>query len=226
MSAFVAHPFVADRTPLAALLGDPPASLEEKLGGIRTAVESAARTALDASRPVAQRVDAPALVQGNLFPLAERLIAPRQPPELQTAACRALTRHDRSKVADFFFARWDALAPVPRREALTLITGNNATTLRLMKKMKSGEISPALMPAMKRWTLGRSSDPAVKDLVAELFGKMEANRAKVGPVGQVARLTLLKAFSWQPRLILRRCPVEEVARLARRWYPVGFQWPV
>ena len=141
--------------------------------------ESAARTALDASRPVAQRVDALALVQGNLFPLVEKLIAPRQPPELQTAACRALTRHDRSKVADFFFARWDALAPVPRREALTLITGNNATTLRLMKKMKSGEISPALMPAMKRWTLGRSSDPAVKDLVAELFGKMEANRAKV-----------------------------------------------
>ncbi len=164
---------------LAALLGDPPASLEEKLGGIRTAVESAARTALDASRPVAQRVDALALVQGNLFPLMEKLIAPRQPPELQIAACRALTRHDRSKVADFFFARWDALAPVPRREALTLITGNKATTLRLMKKMKSGEISPALMPAMKRWTLGRSSDPAVKDLVAELFGKMEANRAKV-----------------------------------------------
>lgn len=164
---------------LAALLADPPALLEEKLGDMRTAVESAARTALDASRPVAQRVDALALVQGDLFPVVEKLIAPTQPPELQTAACRALTRHERGVVADFFFARWDALAPLPRREALALITGNNATTLRLMHKMKKGEISPALMPPMKRWTLSRSSDPAVKVLVGELFGQTQTNRAKV-----------------------------------------------
>ena len=60
---------------------------------------------------------------------------------------------------------------------------------------------------------------------------LEDNRAKVGPVGLVARLTLLKAFSWQPRLGFKRapglrgCPVGPVvgARLAPGCFPVANQ---
>ncbi len=171
---------------LASFLSKPPESLAHKLKGTEEVLRAARRRAADPDRPSAERIAALALVQQDLFPLAEKMIAPGQPPEIQAAACRTLARLDRNAVADFFFARWNTLAPVPRREALRLLTGNSGTTVRLMKKMKAGEISKSLMPSMSRWSLSRSGSAEIKALALELFGKTETNRAKVISAYQAA----------------------------------------
>ena len=157
----------------------PPASIAGGLEGVRTVLGSAGDTAADRNLPTSKRIEALALAQGDLFLLVGSLIDPVEPPEIQSAACRTLSALDPNKVADFFFDRWDTLAPIPRREALNLITGNSSTTVRLMKKMKAGTISKTLMPPMSRWVLSRSSNAEIKSLALELFGKADTNRARV-----------------------------------------------
>ena len=164
---------------LTVLLARPPASLVDKLAPIRAVVANAQTIVRDPRQPIADRLTALALVPDNLLTLAADLIKADQPPELQTAVCRALSGLNRQMVTDFFFARWGSLPPVVRREAITLITGTPATTIQLMEKMKAGEISRALMPPMRRWVLSRSSDPGVVSLVSELFGQPARDRAKV-----------------------------------------------
>jgi len=113
------------------------------------------------------------------LPIVDKLIAPAEPASVQEAACRALSSFKRDQVAEFFFERWDNLAPTPRREALALITGNTQTGLLLMKKMKAGEIPASVMPPMTRWSYGRSSNEEIKSLANELFGQTNSDRAKV-----------------------------------------------
>ena len=164
---------------LAALLANPPASLADKLAPIRAVVTNAQAIVRDPRQPTTERLTALALVPDDLLALAADLIKADHPPELQIAACRSLSRLNRQLVTDFFFARWDSLAPAVRREAITLITSNMATTIQLMEKMKAGEVSRALMPPMRRWVLSRSADPKVVALVSELFGQPAQDRAKI-----------------------------------------------
>ncbi|MCB1230822.1 MAG: DUF1080 domain-containing protein [Verrucomicrobiae bacterium] len=168
---------------LAALLSKTPEQLVGKLDGVKAVLDGASEIALDREAPAVERVAALSLVQQQgmeaTFPVVEKLIDPAETPEVQSAACQALSRFDRNKVADFFFDRWKTLAPTPRREALDLIAGNPNTGLRLMQKMKAGEISKALMPPMQRWSYARSTNEEVKNLAIELFGQASGDRGKV-----------------------------------------------
>lgn len=111
--------------------------------------------------------------------VVDKLIVLTESPAIQEAACRMLARDNREVVADFFFDRWDTLTPTVRREALDLITSNQKTGLALMKKMKAGDISPGIMPAMTRWSYGRSTNEEIKALAVELFGQTDGDRASV-----------------------------------------------
>ena len=169
---------------LSALLAKPLEGLGMgQLEGVASVLENAEATARDRERSLAERVGALNLVRQRgmeaALPVVEALLDPTESPEIQAAACQILARFDRQKVADFFFERWDTLAPTPRREALTLIAGNPNTGLRLMQKMKAGEINPSLMPPMQRWSYSRSSNEELKSLAIELFGQASADRAEV-----------------------------------------------
>jgi putative heme-binding domain-containing protein len=82
-------------------------------------------------------------------------------------------------VAAFLFDHWNSLGPAPLREAVTILTSNTPSAMRLMEKMKSGEINKALMPPMQRWSYCRSGDEKLKTLAVELFGTPDSDRAKV-----------------------------------------------
>ena len=168
---------------VAALVKAPPKGLSADLAGIRRIFESASATALDRKRSPAQRLAAIDLAkqqgEATILPLVERLIHPAESPDIQRAACQALRRVNRDKVADFFFERWSSLSPIVLSEAVQLIATNSRTAVRLMEKMKAGEIAKSLMPPMQRWVYGRSRDPKIKGLVDELFGRTDADRAKV-----------------------------------------------
>src|SRR5690606_23653805 len=108
-----------------------------------------------------------------------KLIVLTESPAIQEAACLMLSRDNREVVAEFFFERWDALTPTARRVAIDLITSNQKSGLALMKKMKAGEISPGIMPAMTRWSYGRSKTEEIQALAVELFGQTDGDRAAV-----------------------------------------------
>lgn len=169
---------------LAALMAKPPAEISAgQLDGVAAVLAEAKSLALDRERPAAERIGALGLVRQQgmeaCLPVVEALIDPAETPDIQAAACQALSRFDRNQVADFFFERWEHLAPTPRREALSLIAGNPSSGLRLMKKMKEGEISPSLMPPMQRWSYARSSNEELKALAIDLFGQASGDRAEV-----------------------------------------------
>ncbi len=166
---------------LAALIAAKLPELGDGTARLESLLENATVIALNREASEEARVAALALVAQRS--LAEKkevvasLITLAEPPAIQTAACRILSRDKREDVAEFFFERWNTLTPAARTEALELITGNPNTGLALMKKMKAGEISPGLMPAMTRWSYGRSTNEEIKALAVELFGQADADRA-------------------------------------------------
>jgi putative membrane-bound dehydrogenase-like protein len=168
---------------VASLIAKPPGTLAEKVGALQRVIDGAEAIAMNPKNAAAERLAALPLVQqqgiDKVLPLAEKLIAQTEPAEIQAAACQMLSKFDRARVADFFFARWKTLGPTPLREALTLIAASPATAVPLMEKMKAGEINPALMPPMQKWVYGRSKDEKVKALAIELFGQATGDRAKL-----------------------------------------------
>ncbi len=165
---------------LGALIANDSPKFRDGAAVIKRLLDDASRIALDSQSSEADRTAALDLVaQRSLeekLPIVEKLIAVSESPAIQTAACRILSRDNREKVADFFFSSWDQLAPIPRREALALITANTKTGLALMKRMDAGEISSNLMPPMTRWSYGRSSNEEIKTLALKLFGETASDR--------------------------------------------------
>jgi putative heme-binding domain-containing protein len=150
---------------------------------VLTTLQRAGELALDSETPEADRLAAIPLAEELGFEEAmgviEPLLSPWEPALVQAAACRSLGRFPPDQVADFLFARWNDLGPLPLREALGILTRSSATALRLMEKMKAGEINKALMPPMQRWSYCRSGDAKIKALATELFGTPDADRGKV-----------------------------------------------
>lgn len=168
---------------LATLASKPPEELVGVAGNLASLLADAKSLVLDSDRSAADRSAAlPIVAQQGLektLPVVEQLIGPSVPSSLQAAACQSLSGFDKTRVAQFFFERWDSLPPTPMREALALVTSNPKSGLLLMKKMKAGEINPSIMPAMTRWSYGRSKNEEIKALAKELFGQSDGDRAAV-----------------------------------------------
>ena len=169
---------------MADLLKEPPAPLtRNNLSGIQATIDSAVSVAMDRSLPTDARLGALSLVQelGKeiIFEVSRKLIVQTEPPEIQSLACRLLSRLNRKEVAQFYFDEWKSLGPIPRRAALELMSTNDETALELMTRMQKGEINPAVMPAFHRWRMHRRENEKVVALAYELFGAIDQDRAKV-----------------------------------------------
>lgn len=166
---------------LAALVAAKLPELSEGTAALESLLAKATTIALDRKASDDARIAALALVAQRPWEEKKKIVADlitlAEPPAIQTAACRILSRDKRETVADFFFERWKTLTPAARTEALDLISANPTTGIALMKKMKAGEISPGLMPPMTRWIYGRSTNPEIKALALELFGQANDDRA-------------------------------------------------
>ncbi|NNE91845.1 MAG: DUF1080 domain-containing protein [Verrucomicrobiales bacterium] len=167
---------------LAAFIASPPEACAGKVETLKEIVDSAEQVVVDESRPDSERLAAIPLASQQAFEtykvLAEKLIAPTTSPAIQQAAVRAMSRFNRDDLAEFFYARWDNLSIPTRRNAVTLLASGN-TLIPLMKKMKAGEINPQLMEPIKRWSYGRSKNEEIKQLALDLYGKTDADRAKL-----------------------------------------------
>jgi putative membrane-bound dehydrogenase-like protein len=171
-------------TSIAAFLIEPPAPItQNNLAGIQATIDSAASIAGNRNLDIEERLMALSLVQelgkDTLFSVARQLIHQTEPPEIQSMACRMLSRLNRQEVAQFYFDQWNTLGPIPLREALETIAANEDTALQLMKRMQKGEINPSVMPAFHRWRLGRRENKEIANLARELFGTIDEDRAGV-----------------------------------------------
>ncbi len=169
---------------IAALLKAPPAPLtQSNLSGIQAAIESASTKAMDRSLPTDERLAALSLVRElgteTILEVAQNLIVQSEPPEIQTLVCRLLSGVNRKEAAQFYFREWDVLGPIPLRAALETISTNDETAFELLKRMKRGEINPAVMPAFQRWRMHRRENKEIVALAYELFGAIDEDRAKV-----------------------------------------------
>jgi len=209
---------------LAALIAANPPELAEGLAHVASLLAEATAVALDGDRDEADRLNALALVAQQPWEekveAVERLIAPTESPAIQAAACRTFQRDDREKVAEFFFERWDSLPPAPLREALALITSNPKSGLALMRKMKAGEISPALMPPMTRWSYGRSNDEEIKALALELFGQAASDRSEL-VARYLSETAELEGDPERGRLVYERATCAACHRIGDLGFAVG-----
>ncbi len=168
---------------IGALISNPPPELADNVGRLRDLLDKASDIALDTKRENADRIAVLPLVAQLGFDktsaIVEKMIVPTESSAIQTAAIQSMARLKREDVADFFFDRWDTLTPTAIREGVRLIAGSPKTGLKLMQKMKAGEINKSFMPAMTRWSYGRSKNEELKALATELFGQASSDRAKV-----------------------------------------------
>ena len=138
---------------------------------------------MDRSLPTDERLAALSLVRElgteTILEVAQNLIVQSEPPEIQTLVCRLLSGVNRKEAAQFYFREWDVLGPIPLRAALETISTNDETAFELLKRMKRGEINPAVMPAFQRWRMHRRENKEIVALAYELFGAIDEDRAKV-----------------------------------------------
>src|SRR5262249_40162571 len=95
---------------LARLLETPPPALKDAAARVRPFFESATAPARSGKRPFGERLAAVRLLGHGPYPVGgpalRELLSPRQPPEVQLAAIRALAQHDNPSVAKSLLAAW------------------------------------------------------------------------------------------------------------------------
>ncbi|MEM1296908.1 MAG: sulfatase-like hydrolase/transferase, partial [Verrucomicrobiota bacterium] len=139
-----------------------------------------AELALDSTSNITDRLAAIPLLK--LLPadlgieIWTQLLSSTQPVEVREAALEVASQLNRSRVSESFFRMWPTLDAQSKSKAMTLLA---KSPLPLLKKMKAGEISPALLDPMSRWVYLRSSNTEIKTLAEELFARPSDDRAAI-----------------------------------------------
>jgi putative heme-binding domain-containing protein len=188
--------------PLSQVWGNPTVSLKEAVEGVRPMFERAASTSRDANRSPAERVAALRLLgrgpDSLVLSVAQDLLNPQTPPELQSALVRSLSLHPRPEVADLILANWNSYSPTVRREAVEALFARTDRLPRLLdaieqKKVPSNQLEPLRLEQLRRHPnsdirrrarglLGQQATPERQKIVAvyraSLELKTDATRGK------------------------------------------------
>ncbi len=144
---------------LAQLWEKPPSSLKEAVAHVRPLLEQAAKVSRDSKHTPAERIAAVRLLGRGPYTLAaataEELLAPRTPPEVQSAMVRALSLHPQPQVADLLLATWNGYSPTVRREVVEAIFARTDRLPPLLdaieqKKVLSNQLEPLRLEQLRR----------------------------------------------------------------------------
>jgi len=145
--------------PLAQLWDKPPAALKEAVQSVQPLFEQAANTSRDPKRSLAERIAALRLLGRGPYALAESvaedLLNPQTPPEVQAALVRALSLHPQSGVADRLLAAWNSYGPTVRREVVEALFARADRLPRLLdaieqKKVLSNQLEPLRLEQLRK----------------------------------------------------------------------------
>jgi putative heme-binding domain-containing protein len=162
----------------------PPPALAEAVRGVLPLFRRAAATAADATRDVAERATALRRLGYSPFDLAADALAaalgPRNPPELQAAAVRALAGQDHPRAADLLLDPWDGYGPGVRREVVEALCARPDRLAKLFDAIAANKVSPGQLEAARREQLFRHPNAALRKRAQTLLANAgSADRRKV-----------------------------------------------
>ncbi len=147
---------------LSGLKGLAPAS-SAWLGGLFDLV---ATVAPDEAAPAVLRARAVAVLgQGDYDragAILPGLLDPRQPPEVQAAAVRALGGFARPEVAAALLGPWKGYTPSLRAEVVALLLGRRIWIGPLLDAVEAGTVAASQLPPARRALLMNDRDPALR----------------------------------------------------------------
>jgi putative membrane-bound dehydrogenase-like protein len=169
---------------VAQLWENPPAGLKDAVARARALFEQAAATARDQKRPLAERLSAVRLLGSGPFApaaaAATELLNPQTPAELQLAAIRALTPHNRKEVAGLLLASWSTYSPAVRREAAESLFARTDRIPQLLDALEAKKIPANQLEPSRLEQLRKSSDAKLRQrALAVLAGQVASDRQKV-----------------------------------------------
>jgi putative membrane-bound dehydrogenase-like protein len=140
---------------------------------MKAALDAAAKTALDESRPLPDRVATVALWKGAPFDelavLARRLLDPRQSLDVQLAAVEALATVEDVRAADLLLNDWLTKTPKVQTAALEAIFQRQNRLAKLLDALQQGAVPPSSLDTARREQLRENPDPEIRRRARELL---------------------------------------------------------
>jgi putative heme-binding domain-containing protein len=140
---------------------------------VARAIDDAQKLALDDALAPHEREAAISLLAYVDFDAArtaiEKLIDPRQPGRVQTAAVRVLAGYVHPDVAGMLLSRWSTYTPPLRAEVVEALAGRAERVPVLLDAIESRKISASDLTATRRTLLLRHADPKLRERAAKIF---------------------------------------------------------
>ncbi|HEY8503888.1 MAG TPA: PVC-type heme-binding CxxCH protein, partial [Gemmataceae bacterium] len=140
---------------------------------VQALLDSSARTVANEKASTAQRARAAQLLAHGRFaetrPLFEPLLDPRQPPDLQLAAVRALRNVPDREVAPLLLGGWSGYSPAVRAEVTAVLSSRPEWAAALLDAVAAKTVAPADLGPTTRATLEQHRDPEVRARARDLL---------------------------------------------------------
>lgn len=151
---------------------------------MQAAIATAERIALDAERPVPQRVAAIALMAGapfdRLAKVAPRLLDARQPVDVQIAAIQALGRTEDPRVAAVLLSPWPSYTPQLQAAVLDTLFQRQDRLPHLLDAMEKGTVLASALDPLRRTHLLENPHEAIRKRASTLLaGAARPDRREV-----------------------------------------------
>jgi putative membrane-bound dehydrogenase-like protein len=151
----------------------PPPALAESVKGVLPLFRRAAAIAGDTKAGLSERVTALRRLGYGPFAVGvdalEAALGPQNPPEMQTAAIRALAIHDNPRVAALILEHWPEYGPSVRREAIEALCARNDRLNKLLDAIAAKQVSASQIEAVRRQQILRIPNAAIRKRATELF---------------------------------------------------------
>lgn len=142
---------------------------------IARTIEEASRVALDAARPIEDRLRATQLLRFARFAQVETpllaLLEPRQPNSLQLRAVQALGEFDEPRIAERLLAVFPNLTPPARAEVVQTLLSRPKWIEPLLVAVEQGVLVPGQIPPNRRALLLNHAQASIKETANRLFGQ-------------------------------------------------------
>ncbi|MCL4205064.1 MAG: c-type cytochrome [Pirellulaceae bacterium] len=138
-------------------------------------LQEAVRTARDSQSPLAARITALAVLDGadadRVAPLADELLDPRQPIELQLAVIGVISSLDDPRAAGWLIADWPARTPAAQQAVLEAIFARQQRLPPLLEAIAERRIPLASLDAFRRTQLLQNPDAAIRRRAETLLSR-------------------------------------------------------
>ncbi|HEX7446327.1 MAG TPA: PVC-type heme-binding CxxCH protein [Pirellulales bacterium] len=161
------------------LAADPKSRAKEILVSLLAAARA---TAANDEKPVAERVEAIALLPLGSFADAEQLAADllnhRQPQAVQLGTMQVLAKFDDPAIAEMVLAAWPHFSPPLRAAATELMFGRSPWTVALFDAIDRGVVHAADVDPARFKQLASRGDPALRRRAEKLLSSLQLGRRK------------------------------------------------